>query len=97
MTYKFNEMLNVRVGQDWYKFSHEGTTIVPKQRFINRSEAVMEIWDTMGRNGYYYGAQYEVADNIKILYRNAYFLPDESSKDNDVKSSTFLIQTQIVF
>ena len=53
MTWSQASLLNIRFGQDWYKFSMEGSRIVPVQYFISRSDVVLGIWDNMGRNGFY--------------------------------------------
>lgn len=53
ITYHFHNLLNVSIGQDFYKFTYEGSTIAPKQLFINKSEIVFDVWDSMGRNGFY--------------------------------------------
>ena len=53
LEYKVSDLINIRVGQDWYKFGWEYTQSVPTLPFINFSETISKLCDTMGRKGYY--------------------------------------------
>jgi len=50
-TYAFHDLLNLRVGQDWYRFGLSSNWTLFEMPFILRSEAVDGIWLPMGRRG----------------------------------------------
>jgi hypothetical protein len=51
--FNLSDLINIRIGRDWYKFGWEYTQPIPTLPFINFSETVSTIFDTMGRNGFY--------------------------------------------
>lgn len=53
ITYHYSPWLNVTFGQDFYKLGIEGSTLSSRLPFIFRSRVVFDLWDTMGRNGFY--------------------------------------------
>lgn len=53
LSYKFLPELEVRAGQDWYKFGWEYSQPIPTLPFINFSDFASEVFDKMGRNGLY--------------------------------------------
>ncbi len=52
-TFKLKPWLNLRLGQDFYRFTYEGDLILPKLPFIYRAAAIDAVWLPMGRNGLY--------------------------------------------
>lgn len=51
ITWRPHPLLALRAGQDWYKFTLEGTWTLFEMPFILRSEAVDAVWLKLGRNG----------------------------------------------
>ena len=53
VSYKFFPELEVRIGQDWYKIGWEYSQPIPTLLFISFSDFASEVFDRMGRNGFY--------------------------------------------
>ena len=53
VSYIIDDLLTVRIGQDWYKFGWEYTQPIPTSKFIYFADFTGNILDNMGRNGNY--------------------------------------------
>jgi len=53
VNYKFSPAIELRFGQDWYKFGWEYTQPIPTLPFINFSDFAATVFDGMGRTGNY--------------------------------------------